>query len=238
LPIYNAYLAENKFEIANIVKHHSPLVSKQAIQENNEKLKALHEINAKVQDLLQLWSDGNQPTLFEILEKINKNSLFQTSDVLKFVLARSVSETSNEDSETENDDELLLAWENALKASFNEIIKYNEYITDLSPFGTHQGIKGLEFERVMVVIDDEESKGFMFSYDKLFGIKPLTITDEKNLREGKETGIEKTTRLFYVACSRAKESLAIVAYTDEPEILKKNVIDYQWFSEDEVEVIS
>ena len=44
-------------------------------------------------------------------------------------------------------------------------------------------------------------------------------------------------RLFYVACSRAKESLALVSYTDFPEELKKNVIDYGWFTEDEVELI-
>lgn len=77
----------------------------------------------------------------------------------------------------------------------------------------------------------------MFSYDKLFGIKPLTSTDQKNIDEGKETGIDRTLRLFYVACSRAKESLAIVSYTDAPEELKKNVINYGWFIDNEVEII-
>lgn len=135
------------------------------------------------------------------------------------------------------DDEVLLAWDEAMKANFSEIIKYNEYINEKSKFGTHQGVKGLEFDRVMVIIDDEESRGFMFSYDKLFGIKPLTSTDQKNVDEGKETGIDRTLRLFYVACSRAKESLAIVCYSDSPKELKNNVINYKWFTEDEVEVI-
>lgn len=238
LPIYKAYLANNRFEIANIVKKYSPLVSKHSLQKNKEKLKALHDTNDKVQDLLQLWSRENQPLLIEILQKIDKSGIFQLPNVFKIVLARSASETRDEDSEMENDDEVILAWENALKSSFNEIIKYNEYISDESTFGTHQGVKGLEFDRVMVIIDDEEAKGFMFNYDKLFGIKPLTPNDEKNIREGKETGIDRTARLFYVACSRAKESLAIVAYSDDPETLKKNVVSYEWFLEDEVEVIS
>lgn len=237
-PLFRAYMAGNKFEIANIVKRHSPLLSKQVIQGKEEKLKALHKTDAKVQDLMELWSDGREPALFEILEKIDENDLFQIPDVLKLVLARSVSVASSEDSGNENDDELLLAWENALKASFNEVLQYNDYITDMSPFGTHQGVKGLEFKRVMVIIDDEESKGFMFSYDKLFGIKPLTSTDEKNVREGKETGVDRTTRLFYVACSRAKESLAIVAYTDDPETLKNNVVAFNWFLDNEVAVIA
>ena len=237
LPIYNAFQAGNKFEIANIVKKHSPLVDKHIIRENKEKLKAIHETNVKVQNLLALWSNDNPPCLMDILKEIKSSGLFHLPNVLKLVLARVNSEPSKDESDTENDDEILLAWENALESSFDEIIKYKEYISDESAFGTHQGVKGLEYDRVMVVIDDEESKGFMFSYDKLFGIKPLTSTDEKNLRDGKETGVDRTTRLFYVACSRAKESLAIVAYTDNPETLKNNVVNYGWFTNDEVELL-
>ena len=66
-------------------------------------------------------------------------------------------------------------------------------------------VKGLEFPRVMVIIDDSEAKGFMFSYEKLFGVKNKTQTDKKNEIEGKDTSIFRTKRLFYVACSRAEE---------------------------------
>ncbi|WP_417591444.1 UvrD-helicase domain-containing protein [Owenweeksia hongkongensis] len=238
LPVYKASLVENKFEIANLIKQHSPLVRKQVIQENKEQLKALHDTNTKVQSLLKLWSNENQPSLIEILQEINRSELFTIPDIFKHVLARASSENLDDDSEIENDDEILLAWEDALKSSFQEIVNYNEYISDKSEFGTHQGVKGLEFDRVMVIIDDDESKGFMFSYDKLFGIKQLTPTDEKNLKEGKETGVDRTTRLFYVACSRAKENLAIVAYSDAPEALKNNVVTFNWFLESEVEVIT
>ena len=160
--------------------------------------------------------------------------------MLKVVLQRGGIDTENsvDNDEIDEEDEVFIAWEEALKANFTEIVKYNEYINEESKFGTHQGVKGLEFERVMVIIDDEESKGFMFSYDKLFGLKPLTPTDKKNIDEGKETGIDRTMRLFYVACSRAKESLAIVAYTDLPEELKKNVVSNGWFNEEEVEIIT
>lgn len=124
-----------------------------------------------------------------------------------------------------------------MKASFAEIVKYQDYISEISPFGTHQGVKGLEFERVMVIIDDVEARGNTFSYDKLFGIKALTKNDNDNVSAGKETGIEKTSRLFYVACSRAKKSLAIVAYTDEPEILKEKLIELSWFADEEIEIL-
>lgn len=241
LELYKANINNNKFEIANVVKKHSELVHKNAILKEVNKLSIFHSTNEKVNDLLSLWNGGNQPTLLEILITINKTNLFKIPSTLKLVLARKgtdVSEIYEENGVDKSEDDILLAWELALAAKFSEVVEYSKYINGESSFGTHQGVKGLEFERVMVIIDDEESKGFMFSYDKLFGIKPSTVTDQKNIDEGKETGIDRTLRLFYVACSRAKESLAIVVYTDKPNELKTNLTNFQWFTDNEVEIIN
>ena len=124
----------------------------------------------------------------------------------------------------------------ALEVPFSQLKKYNEYLSEKSKFGTHQGVKGLEYDRVLVIIDDEEAKGFLFSYDKLFGAKGLTDGDRKNISEGKETGIERTRRLFYVACSRAKSSLAVIAYTDAPSTVQQNALNYRWFNANEIEI--
>ncbi|MCL1665574.1 UvrD-helicase domain-containing protein [Elizabethkingia ursingii] len=238
LPIYKAHKNNNKFEIANVVKQYSELVNKQVLVKEVNKLELLHAANEKVNNLLSLWNDESEPTLLEILKNINQTNLFKISSTLKLVLERfGVENVEDIDEEVDNDEDVLSSWISALSANFSEIIKYSEYINEESTFGTHQGVKGLEFDRVMVIIDDEESRGFMFSYDKLFGIKLLSDSDKKNLEEGKETGIDRTIRLFYVACSRAKESLAIVAYTDDPKTLKKNLIDYGWFADDEMEEI-
>ncbi|GGF06441.1 hypothetical protein [Flavobacterium limi] len=171
-----------------------------------------------------------------ICNEVNSSKIFKVPSDLKLAIER-FSVTHETIEEEDEDDELLLAWDLALNANFNEIIKYNDYISENSGFGTHQGVKGLEYDRVMVIIDDDEAKGFMFSYDKLFGTKSLTATDNKNIANGDETGIDRTSRLFYVACSRARESLAIVAYTDNSTILRKNLLDFGWFTEDEIEII-
>jgi DNA helicase-2/ATP-dependent DNA helicase PcrA len=86
----------------------------------------------------------------------------------------------------------------------------------------------------MVILDDEDARGFLFSYEKLFGAKEPSETDIKNQNEGKETSVERTRRLFYVTCSRAKESLAIVAYTKEAEKVKNHALSQGWFEENEV----
>ncbi|MCZ6814703.1 MAG: ATP-dependent helicase, partial [Alphaproteobacteria bacterium] len=81
------------------------------------------------------------------------------------------------------------------------------------------------------------ARGFMFSYDKLFGVKDKTATDLKNEQENKETGIDRTRRLLYVTCSRAMKSLALVLYSPNPEKARTHVINEDWFSEDEIELL-
>lgn len=111
------------------------------------------------------------------------------------------------------------------------------YVTGNARFATHQGIKGLEFPRVMVIMDDAEAKGFLFSYEKLFGAKAKTDTDIKNEREGKDTSIMRTARLFYVACTKAQKSLAVIAYTENVDAAKNTAISNGLFSEEEIELL-
>ena len=152
--------------------------------------------------------------------------MFEIPDKLKDIV---VNEDLNEEE---------LAMRQALSASFDEIIKYDEYIKGNSEFATHQGVKGLEFPRVMVIIDDEEAKGFLFSYEKLFGAKEKSETDIKNELEGKDTSMSRTARLFYVACTRAEKSLAIIAYTENIDKVRNTLTDNNWFYNNEIEIIN
>ncbi len=47
------------------------------------------------------------------------------------------------------------------------------------------------------------------------GLKPLSDRDKANLREGKETAVERTRRLFYVCCTRAMKDLIVVLFTND-----------------------
>lgn len=63
----------------------------------------------------------------------------------------------------------------------------------------------------------------MFRYEDLFGGKAA----------GDRT-VEATRRLFYVTASRAKESLALVAYSTSPARVRSFVLQQNWFDETEV----
>lgn len=242
LPLVEAHKNDDKFSIARIVKANSPLFDKKRIEVSINQVEYISAINSFVNQVLDLWKDDSDPLLKEILKVIKETKLFPLSGVFKIISSRTADDAKYiEDEESQDDikntDEIVEAWDIALKTPFSQIIKYNEYLSEESNFATHQGVKGLEFPRVVVIIDDEEAKGFMFSYDKLFGSKELSATDRRNLEEGKETGIDRTRRLFYVACSRAEKNLAIIAYTNNPEIVKKNALAYGWFNENEVEIL-
>jgi DNA helicase II / ATP-dependent DNA helicase PcrA len=118
----------------------------------------------------------------------------------------------------DDDEDALLemsAMDRFLACKASEFLNYKVYVNELSPFSTQQGIKGAEFDRVLVIADDAESSHFQFSYDKYFGIKELSTSDRKNLEDGNETQVERTRRLFYVCCTRAMSDLVVILFADD-----------------------
>ncbi|WP_321993732.1 UvrD-helicase domain-containing protein [Clostridium butyricum] len=226
LPIVSAYKKNNKFEIAKICNKHCKLLnSKECLQDNYKE--NIKKVNDAVLEMCKLFDEKNFPSCLDILHNIYKTKLFELTDKEIEILT----------DYAKGKDEVLDSLQEAFSCSMKEMIKYNQYIEGKSNFDTHQGVKGLEYERVMVIMDDEEAEGFMFSYEKLFGVVEKNNTDIKNEQEGKDNSISRTQRLFYVACTRAKDDLALVAYTKNKEKLEKNVLKSGWFLKSEIEII-
>jgi DNA helicase-2/ATP-dependent DNA helicase PcrA len=238
LPLVKSLQAENKFEVARIVKKYSPLVSADTLKSSESSLDEIRKADDAVKSLFSLWDGDSDPSLFDSLKAVAASGLFAMPDVFAPIMSRANSaedESEPDDSgETSNNNPDIDAWENALSVPFSQLESYVQYISDNSSFGTHQGIKGLQFSRVMVVLDDNEARGFRFSYDKLFGAKAPTSTDQKNAQEEKETSVDITHRLFYVTCSRAQSSLAVVVYTNEKNSIRGHLQNQKWFDEGEI----
>ncbi|NIA54757.1 ATP-dependent helicase [Massilia sp. TW-1] len=129
-------------------------------------------------------------------------------------------------------------WCALFAAPWAELVQYRRYLAGTSELATHQVIKGSEFDHVMVVMDDSQAGGFLISYDKLFGGKTLSDTDISNLSDGKETTIDRSLRLLYVTCSRARESLALVLWSTQPATALAHINEKTgWFAPEEVVVI-
>lgn len=240
LPLLESHRKNDQFSIARIVKSQSKLLKRDALISSQEQLRSLKLVQDAILNLLKLWDENNDPRLLEIVEKIYKNQLFDLPSAFNIIASRkSNNKVVLQDDEEETDtDEIIDAWDQVLQTPFSQIERYNDYLSENSTFGTHQGVKGLEYARVAVIIDDEEARGFQFKYDKLFGSTALSDTDRNHIRSGEDSVLDRTRRLFYVACSRAKESLAIIAYTSDPESIKATLTANDWFAEGEIEIIN
>ena len=105
-----------------------------------------------------------------------------------------------------------------------ELWGYRKYVEDQSPFATQQGIKGAEFDKVLVVIDDQEASFNTFSYGKYFGVTQLSAADQRNLDAKKDSVIDRTRRLFYVCCSRSVSDLAVIIFSENTKRMHKAII--------------
>ena len=227
-PLLVAYQSGNAFEVAKIIRKNSPLLNKEVfITGLNNQVELLRKAEEAVELLMKLWNDGKVPTCLEVLKSIRDTGLFKVGNRVDEVLA----------DYSQDENEKITALRTALSAPFYELERYALYVSDNTRFATHQGVKGLEFPRVMVILDDAQARGFLFSYEKLFGVKAQSDTDEKNAHDGKDTSITRTARLFYVACTRAKKSLAIVAYTENEEMVRDTALANGWFLENEIYIV-
>ncbi len=226
-PLVKAYKDNNDFEVSKIIRQYSPLMDKRELVKVSNQEKALQEVEDAVHSLMSLWNDDSIPSCLSVLKSIRETGLFKLS-------------TRTDDLLTdfkEGESTKITALRTALSVPFDVLEKYYAYVTDNTGFATHQGVKGLEFPRVMIIMDDAEAKGFLFSYEKLFGAKPKTEADIKNEKEGKDTSVMRTARLFYVACTRAQKSLAAVAYTTNAEAVKRTAVSNGWFAENEIHIL-
>lgn len=234
--------AGNRMAGASIVRRHSPLVSSTRLLQVPEQMSSLKAAKNAADRLTQLWRGTSPPTLNEVIDEIYHTGLFELPEPLHSIAAsRSAGDKSPSDSNlssmAERQQKRARAWIEALSVPFSQVDAYKSYVTDSTQFGTHQGVKGLEFSHVAVIIDDSDSRGFLFSYDKLFGTKPKSSADHTNEKEGSETSLERTQRLLYVTCSRAKESLAVIAYTSNPAIVAQQALSRGWFHENEITLV-
>ncbi len=82
-----------------------------------------------------------------------------------------------------------------MQIKYRELVCLFEYINKKSPYSTQHGIKGAEFNDVFVVLDNGNWNNY--NYEQLLG----TIRNQNTY--------DRTHKLFYVSCSRAKRNLVV-----------------------------
>ncbi len=139
--------------------------------------------------------------------------------------------------EESKQDRIRRGWCALFASPWPQLQKYRTYLAGNSTLATHQVVKGSEYSDVMVVMDDELAGGTLISYDKIFGGKNLSDRDRENAESAKETTIDRTLRLLYVTCSRARETLALVLWSSDTAATLARIRDSGWFFPDEIQEI-
>jgi DNA helicase-2/ATP-dependent DNA helicase PcrA len=224
------------FTLMEAVRLRSPLLDPKYLEAaGNNQFELLESVGVATHALCEMLKDNN-PLIEEVAQLLQSSGLLALPD--RLVAAMDQGATADPAPETSDREALEIhAYRVVLGRRYSEMAAFAGYANGLSPYGTHQGVKGLEFPRVMVILNDEEAGGFLFSYEKLLGVTPASTTDMKNESEGKDTSLSRTRRLLYVTCSRAEESLAIVVYSAQPEVARERVIDAGWLTAEEVVVL-
>lgn len=235
LPLVQAVAAGDRFAIAEVLKKHSPLLSRERFAKASDQLAQLARAKTAVDALAALVAACDQVTFLEVLRCVAEHELFEIPNSLQPFIEHDASEFAKDDEAEETG--VLQAWRTFLESPYTQIIPYAKYVSNDETFDTHHGVKGLEFKRVMVLLDDSEARGFMYSYDKLLGVVPPSAVDIKNENDGKDTALARTRRLLYVTCTRAEDSLAVLVYTKDTSRVRDHITAQGWFEADEIVIL-
>lgn len=229
VPLVRALQAKNVRAADRTIRKYSPLLTSSPQPASQAGLRESGiAVREAVRHLVAVLDETPHPALRDVLDALKQTNLLALPAVLDDVMELYTTNLPNPDGDALSSE--ASAWLKAIDSPYEEFARYFEYINGESPFDTHQGVKGLEFERVMVVLDDQEAGGFGFSYNKLFA--EADRGDSADL----DDQIARTRRLFYVGCTRARSSLAVVLYTPDPAMSGQRAATAGWFSESEIVV--
>lgn len=103
------------------------------------------------------------------------------------------------------------------EVKFSEFQNLYDYLEGKTPFSTQHKTKGTEFNNVLVILDNGGWNNYNFA--NLF------------LNTGTASVLQRTQKIFYVCCTRAKENLAVFYHNPNPAVIEKAK---EWFDEENV----
>lgn len=157
-------------------------------------------VKAALDGLLTLIDAGG--TIEAVLKHLREAQLVTLLDDLESAIAGPAAPVDPDTPEAVHQAFMALL----LTVPYVEISRYRAVLENSMPFSTKHGVKGDEFQNVIVILDDAGANWNMYSFGKL-----LAGTDTSERRE------KRTRNLFYVCCSRAKDKLIVADLATGPQ---------------------
>jgi len=178
----------------------------------------------------QLRNTSDKQVIKEIMEGLEKvRNSGTVKDVYEYVLDKKLlikpskieelEYVINKTSLEESEEKKKTFYHALMNLSYKEIIGINNFIDDSTPFSTKHGVKGAEYDDVVIIIDDGSWN--QFNFNNVFS------SDKSNLGR-----YDRTLNLLYVCCSRAKNKLAVITLSRIDLKALSNIEN--WFEKDKV----
>ena len=224
-PLVKAHRDDNHRSIIDILRSKSPTFDIRGV--NSERpLRDMVDLSKKLATSLSgLWEKG---TLREVLTYCQKNGLAKLPSRLEGHIARAPrAEEYNDDEHTEDKADWLC--DEFFSMGTSELQAYCEFVEDNTVYSTQHGVKGEEYQNVLVVFDDVEAAWTMYSFTKL-----LTPQVAGKPTEGQ---FDRSRKLAYVCFSRAEENLRIILFTLNPEAAVDELIEGGLLTKGQISII-
>jgi DNA helicase-2/ATP-dependent DNA helicase PcrA len=228
LPIVAAVKAGNEFAAMSLLREFSPRLAPAALT-GRRAADVLRELHAAASRLVAMLDEAGT-TIGDIALHLCDTGLFEFDEryarVLGFV--RDIADTAQEPEAADAVPAEGLSLDATMAKFFNcsaqELWPYERYVSEGSPYATQHGVKGAQFERVMVVMDEEESDYRTYNYERVFASAEARAADRARALDGDENTWSRTLRLLYVCCTRAQRGLVLAFFVADPATTLENVV--------------
>lgn len=225
LPIVAAVKAGNEFAAMNLLREFSPRLAPDALvgRRAADVLRELHEAVLKLVAMM----DEAGTTVGDIALHLRAAGLFGFDEryerVLGFVggIGDVVQEAETAGAAGRSLDGAMLKF---FGCAAQELQPYERYVSEGSPYATQHGVKGAQFDRVIVVMDEEESDYRTYNYERIFAGADARAADRARAQDGDENTWSRTLRLLYVCCTRARRGLVLTFFVADPAAILENVV--------------
>lgn len=160
---------------------------------------------ANLNSLIEERKNGTIGSVLDLLLKTEAPRLFPKVELSEerysAALLKSLLGTALDD-----DEEKFFKKQKKIRSiDYQELVNLGEYIDEKTPFSTKHGVKGAEFDNVLVVF----GRGWNH-----YNWSQMLEWIDYGVPEGEEEKFDRNRNLFYVSCSRAKHNLTIL-FTQE-----------------------
>lgn len=169
-------------------------------------------VRASLNDLATTCESG---TIGDVIQLLRDRRIIQLTDEISLDLdpESSVSEPSGDTKDERAIRERDFS-QRFVQLPYRQISAFCTFLDESTPFSTKHGVKGAEFDTVIVVLDDKGARWTLYSFEKY-----LSGED----RDANPDRYRKTRNLFYVCCSRAKRNLAVVDFGPAGKTKEHNI---------------